>query len=269
MVLRISIIGSEGRMGQLVAKQVVKDPNLSLTAGLMPQGHPSVGKRVIESDPALVHDLPEFAFNEADVVIDFSHSTATDDTLKAVELFKTPLVLGTTGLTPKQHEQIEKVSRSAPILVATNTSYSICVMKDLIETAAHALGEEYDIEIHETHHRNKVDAPSGTAFSLGRHAAKGRGISFEEAVLHDKNNARETGKIGFSSSRGGDIVGTHTISFYGPGETLEIKSQITDRAVFAKGALKAASWLALQKPGLYDMSDLFKESTDDLAKEAI
>jgi 4-hydroxy-tetrahydrodipicolinate reductase len=173
---------------------------------------------------------------------------------------KKPLVVGTTGLTAVEEAGLTAASKNAPVFYSANMSVGVNILAVFIEQAAQRLkAEEYDIEIFEAHHKHKTDAPSGTALLLGKAAAKGRGVRLDDAMIparFGQTGPRITGSIGMSVFRGGDVIGDHTVTFAGAGERIEFTHKASDRALFAKGAVRAAVWLAGQKPGLYAMRDL-------------
>ncbi len=197
-------------------------------------------------------------FRTSDIVIDF---TSPEASLKHAELAAKngkALLIGTTGFQPEQVEQLKKYGASAPILLSANTSLGVNLLVQLTKKVAGILGNDYAIEILESHHKHKVDAPSGTALALGRAAAAGRGIDFEKNKSIDRSGLRQPDDIGFSVMRGGDVVGEHTVYFYGDGERIELTHRATDRKLFVKGAVTTAKWLAGQKPGFYTMDDFLK-----------
>jgi 4-hydroxy-tetrahydrodipicolinate reductase len=168
-------------------------------------------------------------------------------------------VIGTTGHSEAVRAQINAAARNIPLVMAPNMSLGVNLLLKLVELAAAKLDADYDIEVFEAHHRNKKDAPSGTALALGASAAAGRGVKLAEAAEHSRHGntgARERGKIGFSVFRGGDVVGDHTVTFAGIGERIELTHRASDRLAFARGAVKAAQWLAGRPAGLYSMQDV-------------
>ncbi len=169
------------------------------------------------------------------------------------------VVIGTTGFTDAQKARIDDAAREIAIVLAPNMGVGVNLMFDLVAQAARALGEDYDIEIVEAHHRHKVDAPSGTALRLGEVAAEGRGVQLAERAVyqrHGHTGAREAGTIGFATVRGGDIVGEHSVVFAGEGERIEITHRASSRHLFARGAMRAAGWVAGRPPRLYGMPDV-------------
>lgn len=215
----------------------------------------------------LVHELesgawPDMAFNagtiatdnperlfESDLIIDFTTPEATRRHIWLAAKHNTPIVIGTTGLTADDMKEMQDAARECPLLYSANMSVGINLLSALVEQASGKLGDAFDIEILETHHRNKVDAPSGTAQMLGR--ATGR-----TAASIDRKGKRDAGTLGYAVQRGGDVVGEHTVSFFGPGERLELAHRAHDRSLFAKGALRAAQWIKEKPNGLYTMRDV-------------
>jgi 4-hydroxy-tetrahydrodipicolinate reductase len=194
------------------------------------------------------------------VAIDFTIADASIRNAHLCRELGVPMVIGTTGHSSAQRAELKELARGLAIVLAPNMSLGVNVLLKLAELAARALGpEQYDAEIFEAHHRNKVDAPSGTALALGRAAAQGRGVALDDVAeysRHGNTGARARGRIGFSVVRGGDIIGDHRLIFAGPGETIELSHHAQDRSGFARGALVAARWVAGRPPGLYAMTDV-------------
>ena len=262
------IIGATGRMGQAMLRSMIEFPALQLQAALTNEGHPAVGQ-----DAGLQAGLPALgicvttdvaaALRGADVAIDFSSAAVTTAHIAACVAARVPLLIGTTGLDAATFAAVDAAATQIAILVAANTSLALNVLLALVRRAAAALPEGYDIETFESHHKHKVDAPSGTALVLGRAAAQGRGTQLPEPVqlTGATPGPRVGGSIGFSVARGGDVVGEHQVRFLGPGEQLLLEHVATDRALFARGALTAASWLAGKPAGRYEMSDVLSIKT--------
>jgi 4-hydroxy-tetrahydrodipicolinate reductase len=228
--IRISLVAPEGRMGKAIAKAVADD-----------------GRFAIDQD-------------RADVLVDFSAPDALQASLDRAIAANVPILVGTTGLQPEHHALIEQAAGSVAIICAPNTSLGINVLKDLVEQATARLGPEWDVEILEMHHRNKIDAPSGTALMLGQAAAKGRGATLQELSRFDRisehPHAREAGTIGFASLRGGSVAGEHVVILATEGERLELGHRADSRMIFARGALAAAQFLFGKPAGLYSMRDV-------------
>ena len=236
----IGIIGSAGRMGQALAA-VVPDLGATLAGGIDAGGYPAV----------LALD--------SDVLVDFSTPAALERTLAAARQARTPILIGTTGLAPTHHALIDVAAAEIAVLQTGNVSLGVTLLAKLVREAASRLGPDWDIEIAEMHHRHKVDAPSGTALLLGDAAAAGRGITLAEARVADRaglTGARSEGTIGFASLRGGSVAGDHLVIFAGEGERIEIGHRAENRAIFARGAITAALWLAEQGAGRYSMDQV-------------
>lgn len=264
MACTIGILGANGRMGHELVTAVCKDNQALLSAALVRKGHPLDGKKLTVASP-LCTDITyqndvSLAFQNADVIIDFTLPTATDGFLEMARDTQTPLVIGTTGLTQETHAIMEKVARIVPIVYGTNMSLGINVLNALVEKTAALLGEDFDIEILEMHHRHKKDAPSGTALTLGDFAARGRGVPLESVACFDRHGdaqkERALGEIGFATLRGGGVVCDHSVLFASDDDVLTLSHRALKRSIFAKGAVLAAKWVASQRPGLYSMRDV-------------
>lgn len=208
---------------------------------------------------AAVDENPEFTIDEdrADVLVDFSAPEALPASLERAVSTRIPILIGTTGLGKRADEQIAEAAKAIAVLVAANTSLGVAVLSDLVERAAQALGPEWDIEILEMHHRNKADAPSGTALALGEAASRGRGTAMRAERGRDGTGLqRERGAIGFASLRGGTVAGEHDVIFAGPEERLILSHRADSRMIFARGALEAAGFLAGKPAGIYSMRDV-------------
>ncbi len=236
----IGIYGSAGRMGRAIA-QVAAEERVALAGGV------DAG-----DDP-----LP--LAQAADALVDFSTAGAVEAHLAAAIEAGTPIVIGTTGLTARHHAAIGAASEHVAVLQTGNTSLGVTLLELLVRDAAARLGPEWDIEIVETHHRHKVDAPSGTALLLGEAAAAGRSTTLAESRVDGRAGlvgARTEGTIGFASIRGGSVIGDHDVIFASEGERIELMHRADDRVIFARGAVKAALWLAGKAPGRYRMADV-------------
>ena len=262
--LRIAILGCTGRMGRAVLQAMDESPGLVLGGASASPGSRSLGQDAgaaaggrplgvtITADPGV-------ALRGADLAIDFTLPEATLSNLRAALAAHCPLIIGTTGLDSAVREQITAAAAQIPILLAPNMSMGVNLLLKLAELAGAALDESYDAEIFEAHHRNKKDAPSGTALALGRAVAEGRGVEFDAAAQyarHGITGARIPGTIGFSVFRGGDVIGDHTVTFAGTGERIELTHRASDRLAFARGAVRAARWIRGRAPGLYSMRDV-------------
>lgn len=260
----VVITGASGRMGQMLVRAVLASDRLRLAGCLERVGHPWVGRDVGACMGAAdvgvtVGDDPLEAFARAQVVIDFTAPAATVEFAALAAQARAVHVIGTTGLEATHLARISAAARHAVIVRAGNMSLGVNLLVQLTRKVAAALDADWDIEVVEAHHRKKVDAPSGTALMLGQAAADGRGVVLDEVSDRGRDGitgARGRGMIGFSAIRGGDIVGEHDVIFAADGERVVLRHIATDRAIFARGALKAALWGLGQKPGEYDMMDV-------------
>ncbi len=236
----IGIYGSLGRMGQAIVAELA-----------------SFGAR--HAGGADAGDDPLSLARASDVLVDFSASNALPAHLEAARAAATPIVVGTTGLSAAHHAAIDEAAREIAVLQTGNTSLGVTLLSQLVREASARLDPDWDIEIAEMHHRHKVDAPSGTALLLGAAAAEGRGTTLAEAAVQDRAGlvgARSEGTIGFASLRGGSVIGDHAVIFAGEGERIELIHRADSRAIFARGAITAALWLAKQAPGRYAMAEV-------------
>lgn len=254
--MNVGIMGCNGRVGQLLIEELLSGDwnaqDLTLAGGCARSGTDVAGDYFITEDKGEL-------FKRSDVIIDFTLPEGIKEHTKLAVLHKTALVVGTTGLGEDDEDDLKNASEHVPIVYAANMSIGVNMLLALVEKTAARLESEWDIEIFESHHKYKVDAPSGTALALGKAAAAGRGNNLEnlaEYSRHGQIGAREKGKIGFSVARGGDVVGEHTVFFFGDGERLELSHKATNRSLFAKGALRAASWTKEKEAGLYSMRDV-------------
>jgi 4-hydroxy-tetrahydrodipicolinate reductase len=258
------VTGASGRMGQTLIRLAGASDKLRLVACVERSGHAWIGRDVGEAmgGPAIgvmVTDDPLEAFAKAQAVVDFTSPAATVEFAALAAQARAVHVIGTTGLEAEHLAKIALASHHAVIVRAGNMSLGVNLLVRLTQKVAAALDEDWDVEIVEAHHRAKVDAPSGTALMLGAAAAAGRGVSLDNSKVSGRDGitgARESGTIGFSAIRGGDIVGEHDVIFAGMGERVILRHVATDRAIFARGALRAALWGQGQKPGEYDMMDV-------------
>ena len=250
----IGIFGAAGRMGRAIA-QVAADAGLGIAGGTDrdPAGEIAPGI-AMTADPLALAQASE-------VLIDFSVPGALGAHLDACIAARKPILIGTTGLEPVHHALIDEAARHIPVLQTGNTSLGVNLLAALVREAAARLGDDWDIEIVEMHHRHKVDAPSGTALLLGEAAARGRGIALADHSERGRDGitgARATGAIGFSALRGGSVAGDHQVIFAAEGERIEIGHRAENRSIFARGAVKAARWLVGQPAGRYDMKGVLR-----------
>lgn len=260
----VAMCGASGRMGRAIVPLLAAAADLRLSGALAAPGDPGLGgdAGLLAGTGALgviLTDDAAKALEGAEVAIDFSLPAASLVHARLCRKGGCAIVIGTTGHSPAELAELREISSAIPVVMAPNMSLGVNLMFRLAEIAARALGEEYDAEIWEAHHRHKVDAPSGTALGLGRSVARGRGVGLDEVAVFERHGAvgpRKAGSIGFSVVRGGDIVGDHRLVFAGPGEQLEIAHHAQDRSGFARGAVAAARWVLGRPPGLYGMADV-------------
>jgi len=254
--MRVAIAGAGGKMGRALIDAVQADGSLKLAAALDVAGSPALGTPI--GGVTVGSDI-RAAVSTADLLIDFTRPEGTLAHLDACAAAGKAIVIGTTGFSAVQLSRIQDASKRIPIALSPNFAVGVNVVFRLAETAAAALGDSYDVEIIEAHHRQKVDAPSGTALMLGKLVAGALGRNLDEVAAHGRAGevgARPAKEIGFHSIRGGDIVGEHTVVFAGTGERIEIAVRSQSRATYATGALRAAKFLQGKKNGLYDMKDV-------------
>ena len=243
--IKLCVLGPSGRMGQQVVGLANAHSSFDLASTF---DGPGTGKSTAAE-----------ALSKAQVYIDFTTPASTAAAAREALAHKTAAVVGTTGLSEEAEQALSELAKVAPVFVAANFSPGVALLLHLAEKASAALGSDYDLEVVEMHHRNKVDSPSGTALALGKALAKGRGLDFEAAQLTGRDGqvgARTDSEIGVFAVRGGDIVGEHTAYLIGAEERVEITHRAQKRSIFATGALRAAQWLVTQPPGRYCMADL-------------
>ena len=255
--MKIAVAGAGGRMGRTLIELVLAAEDLELSGAMEAAGHAAVGE---DAAPGVrVTADAAAALAGAECLIDFSTPTATLAHLDLCAGSRVPMVIGTTGFSAQERERIAAASRRIPIVLAPNMAVGVNVIFKLAETAAKVLGDAYDVEIIEAHHRHKVDAPSGTALRLGEIVAQALGRDLRRSASHGREGntgARDAKAIGFHAIRGGDIVGEHTVMFAGEGERVELVVRSTSRATYALGALRACRFLKGRPAGLYDMQDV-------------
>ena len=254
-MIRLAVAGAAGKMGRSILSLAAKDKSFQLVAALEASKSPAIGQNL----EGLIVTPDLGALKGAEVLIDFTHPSSTQSHLEAALKYKISYVLGTTGLDAKIMAALQKASGQIPIVQSPNMSIGVNLLFRLAEMTAHALDENYDIEISETHHRMKKDAPSGTAMKLLEVVAKARKKNLQKDVVTGRSGetgARPCGEIGVLAMRGGDVVGDHTVFFLGDGERIELTHRASSREAFAKGALRAAKFVATRDHGLYNMQQV-------------
>ncbi len=262
--VKIAINGAAGRMGRALINAALVTPGAKLSAAVDRPNCPE-----LEMDAGSFVGLPasgvelsadlNAALAASEVLVDFTRPEGTITALTACVKAKRAMVIGTTGLTPEQRAKIEAAAKEIPICMAANFSFGVSVTMKLLELAAKTFGNTVDVEIVETHHRHKLDSPSGTALVMGEVVAQATGRNLKDVAIYGREGqvgARARNTIGFSAIRGGDVVGDHTVMFLGEGERLEITHKATSRLNFAQGAIRTAIWLSGRKPGFYSMQEV-------------
>ncbi len=258
MTMKIAIAGAGGRMGRVLTRVFNETPGCAVVGGLEIKGSPLVGAAMGDTG-AIITDDAATLFKSIDAVIDFTVPAATLSLVEYSASAGIVHVIGTTGIDADGDQKVRSAAKTARIVKSGNMSLGVNILASLVKKAAKALGEEFDIEVLEMHHRHKIDAPSGTALLLGKAAAEGRGIGLAKRSIRTRDGhtgARPVGDIGFATLRGGSVVGDHTVMFAGNSERIELTHKAESRDLFAYGAVKAALWARDQKPGLYSMADV-------------
>lgn len=261
-VISVAIAGASGRMGRLLIEHILEAHDVRLVGALEHPRSPEIGTDVgaLVGRPAgvRIESDPKRALSGAQVVIDFSSPTATATVVRASAAAGLACVVGTTGLTDEARAAIDEAQQVVPVVAAPNMSLGVQVLTHVLGEALRLLGDDFDVEIVEAHHRDKKDAPSGTALRLAEVALGARGLS-ADALQHGRSGGdalRTPREVGVHAVRGGDIVGDHTVVLAGRGERIELTHRATSRAVFAAGALRAARWVVGRPAGLYTMTDV-------------
>ncbi len=267
-ILKIAVMGASGRMGQALIHAVVADAGLALVGAGEREGHEWVGQdvgaclRIADTGVKVEDDALEI-FTRADAVIDFTNREASMFHVELAAQAKCVLVIGTTGFSDEQIKKIINAGDHASIIQSNNMSLGVNLLVALTQQVAEALDNSFDIEIVESHHRHKVDAPSGTAIMLGNAAADGRNVKLDDVSQRGRDEvgvARKVGEIGFHSIRGGDVVGEHDVIFAADGERIVLRHVATDRTIFVRGALQAARWGIGKPNGAYNMHDVLGQN---------
>ncbi len=262
--MKLAIAGAGGRMGRELGRIVNSTPGCVLAGGLEAKGSAYVGMDFgsLIAVPNLgirISDNPEAVLKDVDGVIDFTVPAATLDLIRHSAAMGKVHVIGTTGIDERGDAAIRNAGTRARIVKSGNMSLGVNLLAGLVKKVAATLGDDFDIEIVEMHHRQKIDAPSGTALLLGKAAAQGRGVTLEQRSVRVRDGhtgARDPGDIGFATLRGGTVVGEHAVIFAGNAERIELTHRAESREIFARGAVRAALWARDKEPGLYDMSDV-------------
>jgi 4-hydroxy-tetrahydrodipicolinate reductase len=262
MSIRLAVVGAGGRMGKRIVSLAIESGRFRIVAAIEKADHPDIGRDcglAASSEPAGVLLTDSFPTEDTDVLIDFSEARVADRSIDYCLNNGIALVSGTTALSDAQREKIKAASAKIPVLHATNMSVGMNVLFSLVGKVAAMLGDDYDVEIIEQHHRFKKDAPSGSALTLAEKICQQTGRSFPDSLVYGRSGKeapREKGSIAVHAVRAGDITGIHSIIFGALGETVTLNHTANSRETFARGALRAAEWLVGKQPGLYAMTDV-------------
>jgi 4-hydroxy-tetrahydrodipicolinate reductase len=262
--MKIAVMGAAGRMGRELIRAIAAEPGCTVSGATETAGSLVLGTDIgvlagIDPLGAAVSDDASAVISASDVIVDFTVPKASVEFARLAAKSRTAAIIGTTGFDAASEAAISHAAEEVAIVKAGNMSLGVNLLMALTRQAAAALGNDFDIEIVEMHHRMKVDAPSGTALMLGDAAASGRGLDLGEHSVRVRDGVtgpRRPGDIGFATLRGGSVVGEHTVIFAGEGEQIELSHRATDRGIFARGAVKAALWTKGRAPGLYGMTDV-------------
>lgn len=262
--MKIGVSGISGRMGRTIATTILQDPIVELALGLARQGSELNGKNLAEflgfepNHTKIITNIDEFVAN-CDAIIDFSSPSLSLELAQRCAENGKILVCGTTGFSDEEKQEFVSYAKDTVIIWSSNMSMGVNLLMNLAEKVSSILHDDFDVEIVEMHHSNKVDAPSGTALSLGAAVAKGRHVDLKDVAnmaRHGQDAKRIRGEIGFATLRGGDVIGDHSVIFAGSGERIELTHKASNRDIFAKGAIRAAIWGSAKNPGFYSMRDV-------------
>lgn len=262
--IKVGIIGAGGRMGRMLIEAVTNNPQTTLAAAIERRGSSLVGVDAgelvgLDKNGVILSDDLQAELSKIEVLIDFSLPDSTEKNVQLCAQHKVAMVIGTTGLSETQEQGLNKACEQIPVVYAGNYSTGVNVSLKLIEMAAKAFGESADIEVIESHHKHKVDAPSGTAFMMANAAAEARGQNLKQVAVYGREGhtgERKPGSIGIHAIRGGEIIGDHSVMLIAEGEMVEIKHHARERMTFAAGAVRASTWVVGKAPGRYDMQDV-------------
>ncbi len=258
----VALPGAAGKMGKML-QSVMAEQDIALSAATEHENSPAIGSTMMGVEVVSTADALGCGPNT--VIVDFTRPTATQQHIEIARATKTPMVIGTTGLSDEDEKLIRQAAQDIAIVYCANTSVGVTLLSQVVRQVASLLSDSWDIEIVETHHHHKIDAPSGTALDLGKAAAAGRGVPLEEvrdSGRDGETGARRQGDIGFAVMRGGDVAGEHTVTFFGQQERIELTHKATSRSIFARGALQAAAFAVQAPAGLYTMDDVLGRLAD-------
>lgn len=263
-MIKVAIVGVDGRMGRSIFSTLNSDEEIEVTGGTEKPGHSLIGKDLggangYEPIGVLISDSISSASESADIIVDFSTPESTLANAEFASRNGKSMVIGTTGFSSAQKNKLNGYLEKIPSVIAPNMSIGVNILFELSKEVSRILGNEFDVEIIEAHHRNKVDSPSGTAIGIAEHVAEGLNVNMEKAAVYERHGnigKRKKGEIGIQTIRGGDVVGDHTILFLGEGERLELTHRALSRDNFSRGVLRAVKWINGKTPGIYNMKDV-------------
>lgn len=260
-MIKVILNGALGKMGKTVLRAAFSSQDCEVVAAVEDPAHPYINKKITEAVPEselniIVTSDHLQAMSRGDVIIDFSNTKTTLECLESALKKQLPVIIGATGFSKADFAEIKKYSKSIPVVLTSNMSVGVNILASLLGKTAPVLKDDFDVEILEMHHNQKVDSPSGTALYFASSIASSMNKKLSDVLITDRKGKRPKGKIGMSVMRGGDVAGEHTVMFLGDGERIEFTHRVSDRIVFARGALRAAKWVIGKEPGLYSMLDI-------------
>ncbi len=263
-MIKVTIIGVGGKMGRSIFSALSSDEEISVSGGTEMQGHELIGKDLgeamgIGNSGVTISDKIEDAASGSDIIVDFTAPESTLLNAKYVSENNKSIVIGTTGFSAEQKNTLNNLLQSVPTVISPNMSIGVNLLFELSKKMSKILGGEFDVEIVEAHHRNKVDSPSGTALGLAESVAEGLSVNLDDNAVYERHGnigKRKENEIGIQTIRGGDVVGDHTVMFLGDGERIELTHKALSRNNFSKGVLRAVKWLPGKTPGIYSMKDV-------------
>lgn len=263
-MIKVTIIGVGGKMGRSIFSALSSDEEISVSGGTEMQGHELIGKDLGEAmgvgnSGVTISGNIEDAASGSDIIVDFTAPESTLLNAKYASENNKSIVIGTTGFSSEQKNTLKKLLQSVPTVISPNMSIGVNLLFELSKNVSKILGGEFDVEIVEAHHRNKVDSPSGTALGLAESVAEGLSVNLDDNAVYERHGnigKRKENEIGIQTIRGGDVVGDHTVMFLGDGERIELTHKALSRNNFSKGVLRAVKWLPGKTPGIYSMKDV-------------
>jgi len=257
-MINVTIVGVGGKMGRSIYSTLIRDSEINIVGATELAGHDLIGKDLAQSG-VIVSESLQSAAESADVIVDFTSPESTLSNAEYASLKNKSIVIGTTGFTGDQKSVLNSYLESVASVVSPNMSIGVNLLFELSKNVSKILGSEFDVEIIEVHHRNKVDSPSGTALGLAESVAEGLRVNLNETAVYERHGnigKRKKDEIGIQAIRGGDVVGDHTVMFLGEGERIELTHKALSRDNFSKGVLRAVKWIHGKKPGVYSMKDV-------------